>query len=115
MIIQTELDRLRFFEIRCIITVGASDNGVLANIRQCHKFMGFAFASDHPSVSLNRTKIQTAAVKYSLISTVHPPIRLIQALPVNIKGISILHQEFPAAHKPKARSPLIAEFCLNLV
>ena len=37
------------------------------------------------------------------------------ALVVQIEGIIVLHQEFPAAHHPKARTHLIPELPLDVV
>ena len=72
-------------------------------------------AADGTIVSLDRTELQPHACKDIRIGIVHLLIRFIHARDIFIKRVKIFHDEFPAAHEAKARTPLITEFILNLI
>ena len=71
-------------------------------------------AANTSTVGGNRSKFQPETGKNTTIGGVHRIIGLLQRSLVNMKRISVLHQEFTRTHNPEARSYLVAELRLDL-
>ena len=74
-----------------------------------------ALTADGPAVRFHRPVIQTAPGEDPGIGIVLILVGFIQAGCVLVKRISVLHDEFPAAHEPEPGPFFIPELALDLV
>ena len=66
------------------------------------------------AVGFNLFEFQAAASKDTGIGVVLILIALMQSFFVDVERISVLHDEFPAAHETEARADFVAVFILHL-
>ncbi len=76
--------------------------------------MGEASA-DGPGVGLDRLEAQAAAGEDLFVGFDELPVPLLGARVVGVKGVGVLHQEFPGPHDPEPGADLVAEFEADLV
>ena len=108
-------DVWRRFHIGTVTALGADNDGVLANVRQKHKFVG-DFATHHAGVGCNGNNLGDAGLcKNAFVCLVALVVVLFQIRLASVEGVSILHCEFAHANKSGLWTRLIAEFCLDLV
>ncbi len=72
-------------------------------------------AADGAGISFNGAEVETAARKDAAVGLVHLVVGSNGAGFVDIEGVSILHDEFAAAHQPETGANLVAKLGLDLV
>ncbi|MBV6390454.1 MAG: hypothetical protein JNIBNLAF_02155 [Nitrosomonas europaea] len=102
------------FDIGGIIGSRAEGDGIFTGIGQNVKFMRSA-AAYCAGISSDCTELQADPGKNSAVRFLHETIGLLQTIHIGMKGISILHDEFPRAHHAKSRTDFITKLSLNLV
>ena len=106
---------VRRLHIRFIITFGADDERVLADIRNEHKFVRHA-AAHHIGVALYRNKILYAATtENAIICLITFIVITEEVVPGGMEGVCVLHGKLSDADKSAAGARLVTEFCLYLI
>ena len=91
-----------------------SKNAAFTTLSQNHKFMG-QITPDRTWVCFHRDRFNSKTRKCIQIGHEHFVVRLTCCRFINVKTISIFHEELTPAHDAKTRTALIAEFPLNVI
>ena len=106
--------RLRLFDIGGILAAVAGNDGVFAGVSEDHEFVGIV-AADGAGIGFDGPEVEAAAREDAAVGLVHLVVGSDGAGFVDIEGVGILHDEFPAAHQPEARADLVAKLGLDLI
>ena len=72
-------------------------------------------AADGPGIGFHRDRGQPHAGEGLQVGDKHPVVGLPCGIGVDVKGIGILHQEFPPPHDAEARPHLVTELPLDVI
>ena len=89
-------------------------NLALSGLRQNNKLMAH-IAANWSSFGTHRDCLQSHASECPKIGDKHFIISNPARIRIEVKGICILHIEFPTTHDPKARPNFIPKFPLNMI
>ena len=106
--------RCGFFQIGRIRSRIAIGDNVLTRLGEHMKFMGIVSANI-ARIRLHGAKFQFHPGQDAFITAIHLLVGCIEAGLVQMKGICVLHCEFPRAHYTESGSTLVAKLGLNLI
>ena len=89
-------------------------NATFTALSQNHKFMG-QITADRTWICFHRDRFNSKTRKCIQIGHEHFVVRLTRCRFINVKTISIFHQELTSAHHTKTWTALIAELPLNMI
>ncbi len=72
-------------------------------------------AADRPRLRAHRNRFQSHAREGAQVSDEHLVVGMRSSCLIEVERVSILHEEFAAAHQPEARAHLVAEFPLDVI
>jgi hypothetical protein len=103
-----------FFQVGRVIASLAAHNGVLTGLGQHHELVAEG-AADGAGVGLHHRELEAQALESGAVGLVHDAVAFGRGVIVHIKGVGVLHDEFPRPHDAEARPDLVAELGLHLV
>ena len=104
----------RPFGRSCHVALFTVGDLALTDFGKGGELMGVA-AADGAGVRLDRPEGQAASGKDLFISLVHDPVTFVQSGVIPVEGVSILHDEFTAAHQSESGAGFVSVFCLDLI
>ena len=99
---------------RQIEHVAVAEHAGFAGFRQHDEFMA-EIAADRAGLGAHRDRLQSHPRKGAQVSNEHPVIGTARRRLVDVEGVSVLHQEFAAAHHAETRALLVAELPLDVI
>ena len=107
-------DDFAAFDVGGVAAGGAGGDGIFPGLGQHVELVG-ELAADGAGVSVHFPVAQAHAGEDAVIGVAAVLEGPARALVVAVEGITVLHDEFAAAHEAEAGADFIAEFGLNLV
>ena len=108
-----DLHSLREFNIRGVLGIRAVSDQIFTSIGDHLEFIR-AVAADGTRVSRDRTEHETRAVENTAVGVKHRFVALAGSVSITVERVTVLHDEFTAAHHTETGTALIAELRLNL-
>ena len=72
-------------------------------------------ATNIAGIGLNRSEFKLHAIQNTLVTAIHFLVGCVEAVLIQMKGVGVLHGEFPRPHDAESWSTFVTELGLNLV